>query len=102
MILERMTEVEFDHLSKLIEPHIPKVKEQTGLQGKFIRNVLIASAFLLAREKEKQPMSLDQYIAKHCQRVASDLSVNLYDVRDVIEAWMIELVSSQTGKEEQA
>ena len=102
MILERMSEEEFARLSRLIEPQISKVKEQTGQQGKFIREVLIVSAFLLAKEKEKRPMSLDQYIAKHCKRISSDLGVNLYDVRDVFEAWVTDLVSSQTGKEERA
>ena len=102
MILERMSEEEFERLSRLIEPQIPKVEARTGLQRKFIREVLIVSAFLLAREKEKHPMSLDQYIAKHCRRISSDLGVNLYDVRDVVDNWVIELVSSQTGKEDRA
>ena len=45
-------------------------------------------------------MSLDQYIARHCRRISSDLGVNLYDVRDVVDSWVIELVNSQTGKED--
>ena len=100
MILERMSEEEFERLSRLIEPQIPKVENRTGLPRKFIREVLIASAFLLAREHNKTPLSLDQYIAKHCSRISSDLGVNLYDVRDVVDSWVIELVSSQTGKED--
>ena len=102
MILERMSADDFERLSRLIEPQIPKVESRTGLSRKFIREVLIVSAFLLAKEKEKRPMSLDQYIAKHCKRISSDLGVNLYDVRDVFEAWVTDLVSSQTGKEERA
>ena len=99
MILERMSEEEFDRLSRLIEPQVPKVEARTGLQGKFIREVLIVSAFLLTREHNKTSMSLDQYIARHCRRISSDLGVNLYDVRDVVDSWVIELVNSQTGKE---
>jgi len=100
MILERMSEEEFDRLSRLIELQVPKVEARTGLQGKFIREVLIVSAFLLAREHNKTAMSLDEYIAKHCKRISSDLGVNLYDVRDVVESWVIELVNSQSGKED--
>ena len=100
MILERMSGEEFEHLSRLIEPQVPKIENRTGLSRKFVREVLIVSAFLLAREKEKQPMSLDQYIARHCRRISSDLGVNLYDVRDVVDSWVIELVNSQTGKED--
>ena len=99
MILERMSEEELERLSRLIEPQVPKIENRTGLSRKFVREVLIVSAFLLAREKEKQPMSLDQYIARHCRRISSDLGVNLYDVRDVVDSWVIELVNSQTGKE---
>ena len=102
MILERMSEEEFVRLSKLIEPQIPKVRERTGLKGKFIREVLIVSAYLLAHERGRSPLSLDEYIAKHCKRISSDLGVNLYDVRDVVDSWVIELVSSQTRKEDQA
>ena len=102
MILERMTGEEFERLSNLIEPQIPKIEDRTGLSRKFIRDVLIVSAFLLAKEKGKRPMTLDEYIAKQCQKIASDLSANLYDVRDVFEAWVTVLVSSQTGKEERA
>ena len=99
MILERMTEEELGRLSKLIEPQVPKVEARTGLQGKFIREVLIVSAYLLAREHNKTSMSLDEYIAKHCKRISSDLGVNLYDVRDVVDSWVIELVNSQSEKE---
>jgi len=99
MILERMTEEELERLSKLIEPQVPKVEARTGLQGKFIREVLIVSAYLLAREHNKTSMSLDEYIAKHCKRISSDLGVNLYDVRDVVDSWVIELVNSQSEKE---
>ena len=60
MILERMSEEELERLSRLIEPQVPKIENRTGLSRKFVREVLIVSAFLLAREKEKQPMSLDQ------------------------------------------
>ena len=102
MILERMSEEEFDRLSRLIEPQIPRVKAQTGFQGKFIREVLIVSAYLLAREHNKTSMSLDEYIAKHCKRISSDLGVNLYDVRDVVDSWVIELVNSQSRKEDGA
>ena len=102
MILERMSEKEFERLSRLIEPQIPKVKERTGLKGKFIREVLIVSAYLLAHEHNKTPLSLDEYIAKHCKRISSDLGVNLYDVRDVVDSWVMELVNSQTGKEDRA
>ena len=102
MILERMSDEEFERLSRLIEPQIPRVEARTGLSRKFIREVLIASAYLLARESGRLPMSLDEYIAKHCKRISSDLGVNLYDVRDVVDSWVIELVSSQTGKEERA
>ena len=102
MILERMSEAEFERLSRLIEPQIPKVENRTGLSRKFIREVLIVSAYLLARERNKTPLSLDEYIAKHCKRISSDLGVNLYDVRDVVDSWVIELVSSQTGKGERA
>ena len=102
MILERMSEEEFERLSRLIEPQVPKVETRTGLQRKFIREVLIVSAHLLAHERGRSPLSLDEYIAKHCKRISSDLGVNLYDVRDVVDSWVIELVSSQTGKEERA
>ena len=102
MILERMSEEEFERLSRLIEPLVPKVENRTGLSRKFIREVLIVSAYLLAREHNKTPVSLDEYIAKHCKRISSDLGVNLYDVRDVVDSWVIELVSSQTGKGERA
>lgn len=102
MILERMSEEELERLSRLIEPLVPKVENRTGLSRKFIREVLIVSAYLLAREHNKTPVSLDEYIAKHCKRISSDLGVNLYDVRDVVDSWVIELVSSQIGKEERA
>ena len=102
MILERMSDGEFERLSRLIEPQVPKVETRTGLQRKFIREVLIVSTFLLARDHNKTLLSLDQYIAKHCKRISSDLGVNLYDVRDVVDSWVIELVSSQTGKEDRA
>lgn len=102
MILEHMSEEEFERLSRLIEPQIPKVKERTGLKGKFIREVLIVSAFLFAHERGRTPTSLDEYIAKHCKRISSDLGISLYDVRDVVDSWVIELVSSQTGKEDRA
>ena len=100
MILERMSGEEFERLSRLIEPQVSRIENRTGLSRKFIREVLIVSAFLLAREHNKTSMSLDEYIAKHCKRISSDLGVNLYDVRDVVDSWVIELVSSQTGKED--
>ena len=100
MILERMTEEEFERYTKLIEPQILNVKEQTGLQSKFIREVLTVSTHLLAREQDMVPVSLDRFITRHCHRIASDLGANQYDVRDVIEAWVIYLCSHQPGEEE--
>jgi len=106
MILQKMTEEELARIAPLVEPHIPAIETRTGLSRKFIREVLLVSTYFLMREQSKGSISLDRFITKHCRRVSSDLAASLYDVRDVFESWLIELVrqkpKSQNGKEEKA
>ena len=101
MILQKLTEDGLARIAPLVEVHIPEIENRTGFRRKFIQEVLLVSTYFLMKEQGKDPISLDRFIAKHCRRISSDLEANLYDVRDVFESWLIVIVRSQTGKEEQ-
>ena len=104
MILQTMTDEELERIAPLVEVHIPEIETRTGLKRKFIREVLLVSTYYLMREKGEEPVSLDHFIAQHCQRTASALGVSMFDTRAVVEAWVIltvqETPSGKEGKDE--
>ena len=100
MILQKMTDEELDRIAPMVEVHIPEIETRTGLRRKFIREVLLVSTYYLMREKGAEPVSLDHFIAQHCQRTASALGVSLFDTTAVIEAWIILTVQSTPPRKE--
>ena len=100
MILQKMTDEELNRIAPMVEVHIPEIETRTGLRPKFIREVLLVSTYYLMREQGTDPVSLDNFIAQHCQRTASALGVSVFDARAVIEAWVILMVQeTPSGKE---
>ena len=100
MILQKMTDEELERIAPLVEVHIPEIETRTGLRRKFIREVLLVSTYYLMREKGAEPVSLDHFIAQHCQRTASALGISMFDTRAVVEAWVILTVQeTSSGKE---
>ena len=100
MILQTMTDEELERIAPLVEVHIPEIETRTGLRRKFIREVLLVSTYYLMREQGMEPISLDHFIAQHCQRTASALGVSMFDTRAVVEAWVILTVQeTPSGKE---
>lgn len=100
MILQTMTDEELERIAPLVEVHIPEIETRTGLRRKFIREVLLVSTYYLMREQGMEPISLDHFIAQHCQRIASALGVSMFDTRAVVEAWVILTVQeTPSGKE---
>ena len=100
MILQKMTDEELDRIAPMVEVHIPEIETRTGLRRKFIREVLLVSTYYLMREQGKDPISLDHFIALHCQRTASALGISLFDTIAVIEAWIILTVQSTPPRKE--
>ena len=100
MILQKMTDEELERIAPLVEVHIPEIETRTGLRRKFIREVLLVSTYYLMREQGMDPISLDHFIAQHCQRTASALGISVFDARDVIEAWVILTVQSTPPRKE--
>lgn len=100
MILQKMTDEELDRIAPLVEVHIPEIETRTGFRRKFILEVLLVSTYYLMREQGKDPISLDHFIAQHCQRTASALGISLFDTIAVIETWVILTVqATPPGKE---
>ena len=100
MILQKMTDEELDRIAPMVEVHIPEIETRTGLRRKFIREVLLVSTYYLMREQGMDPISLDHFIALHCQRTASALGISVFDARDVIEAWIILTLQSTPPRKE--
>ena len=100
MILQNMTDEELNQITPLVEVHIPEIETRTGLRRKFIREVLLVSTYYLMREQGMEPVSLDHFIARHCQRTASALGVSMFDTRAVVEAWVILTVQATPPKKE--
>ena len=98
MILQQMSEEEISRIAPLVETTIPKVEEQIGLPRKFIREVLIVSSYFLIRERDKIPVPLNRFIDKHCRRIASDMAVSMYDVREVFETWVRVILTTSPGR----
>ena len=100
MILQNMTDEELNRITPLVEVHIPEIETRTGLRRKFIREVLLVSTYYLMREQGMEPISLDHFIALHCQRTASALGVSVFDARAVIEEWVILTVQATPPRKE--
>ena len=100
MILQKMTDEELDRIAPMVEVHIPEIETRTGLRRKFIREVLLVSTYYLMREQGMEPISLDHFIALHCQRTASALGVSLFDTTAVIEEWVILTVEATLPRKE--
>ena len=100
MILQKMTDEELDRIAPMVEVHIPEIETRTGLRRKFIREVLLVSTYYLMREQGMDPISLDHFIALHCQRTASALGVSVFDARAVIEEWVILTVQATPPRKE--
>ena len=100
MILQKMTDEELDRIAPMMEVHIPEIETRTGLRRKFIREVLLVSTYYLMREQGMEPISLDHFIALHCQRTASALGVSLFDTTAVIEEWVILTVEATPLRKE--
>ena len=100
MILQKMTDEELDRIAPMVEVHIPEIETRTGLRRKFIREVLLVSTYYLMREQGMDPISLDHFIALHCQRTASALGVSLFDTTAVIEEWVILTVEATLPRKE--
>ena len=100
MILQKMTDEELDRIAPLVEDHVPEIETRTGLRRKFIREVLLVSTYYLMREQGMEPISLDHFIALHCQRTASALGVSLFDTTAVIEEWVILTVEATPPRKE--
>lgn len=100
MILQKMTDEELDRIAPMVDVHIPEIETRTGLRRKFIREVLLVSTYYLMREQGMEPISLDHFIALHCQRTASALGVSLFDTTAVIEAWVILTVQATPPRKE--
>lgn len=100
MILQKMTDEELDRIAPMVEVHIPEIETRTGLRRKFIREVLLVSTYYLMREQGMEPISLDLFIALHCQRTASALGVSLFDTTAVIEEWVILTVEATPPRKE--
>ena len=66
MILQRMTEEELGRIGPLIHWQVPIIADETGISRKLVNEVLLASTFLLTKEKGKTVMPLDNYIHMHC------------------------------------
>lgn len=100
MILQKMTDEELDRIAPMVEVHIPQIETRTGLRRKLIREVLLVSTYYLMREQGMEPISLDHFIALHCQRTASALGVSLFDTTAVIEEWVILTVQATPPRKE--
>ena len=100
MILQTMTDEELERIAPMVEVHIPEIETRTGLRRKFIREVLLVSTYYLMREQGTAPVSLDHFIAQHCQRTASALGVSMFDTRAVVEAWVILTVQETPSRKE--
>ena len=100
MILQKMTDEELDRIAPMVEVHIPEIETRTGLRRKFIWEVLLVSTYYLMREQGMEPISLDHFIALHCQRTASALGVSLFDTTAVIEEWVILTVEATLPRKE--
>ncbi len=86
MILQQISEEELARIYIAIEPYIPQIEKRTGIRRKVIVETLIVSDYLLRRAAdtpETAELSLDEFINRHCRRVAAEVDLSVYDAMNI-------------------
>ena len=85
-MLREIPDEELERLMTANNPILPEIEARTGLRRKDIVEVLVLSDFLLesvAEGSEEEPLPLDEFLDRHCERVAEEVELELYDVKTI-------------------